>query len=146
MTDVYEKDRTALRSLIEKLFADLSWTSSNAPDWAAFRAAFRDDAVLYPSARPLTQTPIGDFIERMENERTSGNLQSIVEAAIAHDVTVFGNTALVYTSYEACINGGTPGRGANAFLFVRDGGTWKVGAMAWDNASEATPLPEKLNA
>lgn len=146
MTDIYEKDRETLRALVEKLFEDLSWTPDTAPDWAAFKAAFRDDAVLYPSARPVAQTPIGVFIDRMENERTSGNLKSIVERAIAHDVTVFGNTALVCTSYEACINDGAPGRGANAFLFVRDGDAWKVGAMAWDNVSDAAPLPGNLDA
>lgn len=144
MTDVYEQDKTRIRDIITKLFDDLSWDENSAPDWSAFKKAFRNDAVLYPSARPVAQKPMLDFVDGMEGARTSGDLKSIVEAPLAFDITVFGNTALAYTSYKAEINGGAPGRGANAFLFVKDDGQWKIGAMAWDNESEAAPFCSRL--
>lgn len=145
MTDFYAKDKAALRAMIEKMFADLSWEEKGEPDWVAFKDAFRPDAVLYPSARPANQTEITAFVERMEGQRQSGGIRSLVEKPLDFLITVFGNTALIYVPYVMELNGGAPSRGANMFLMVKDDGRWQVGAMAWDNESAAAPFPAPLS-
>lgn len=144
MTDFYAKDKAALRAMIEKMFADLSWDEQGAPEWAAFQAAFRTDAVLYPSARPASQTGVAAFVERMEGQRQSGAIRSLVEKPLDFIITVFGNTALIHVPYGMALNGGALSRGANMFLAVKDDGRWQVGAMAWDNESAAAPFPVAL--
>lgn len=144
MTEWYDHDRRMLRDIIGRLFDHLSWDENRIPDWSSFKAAFRDDAVLYPSARPAAQSSVPTFVERMEDLRRGGTLKSLLEKPLAIDVTVFGNTALVYASYDAVING-APSRGANAFLFVKDNDGWAIGALAWDNEGPEAPFCPRLS-
>jgi hypothetical protein len=71
-------------------------------------------------------------------------LRSLAEKPLGTTVKVFGNVAVVMSAFEASANGGAPGRGVNAYLCVKDGGAWKVVAVAWDSESATATLPPAL--
>ena len=140
MTD----DKKALRALTENALAAISWEEGAAPDFDAFFAAYLPGAVLAPSARPAIITTPGAFRARMEGQRSSGGLKSLVERPLGTSVQVFGNIGLVLSAFEMRANGGAPVRGLNTYLCVKDAGAWKIVGVAWDNESATAKLPADL--
>lgn len=140
----YAKDEARIRQIIEDMFAAVSWSETAAPDFEGFAKAVRKDAVLVPSARPANPTDIETFVGRMSGQYTTGAMKTFEERAHKTVVKVFGNLAVAIGSYEARIDGGPLGRGANGFLFVRNEGDWQIAAMGWDNEGEDKPLPPEL--
>ncbi len=140
MTD----DERALRALAAAGLDAISWREGAAPDWQRFFGPYVDGAVLCPSARPAVTTTPAAFRERMEAQRTSNALRSLDEQPLGTAVQVFGNVAVVLSAFEMRANGGAPARGVNAYLCVKDGGAWKIVAVAWDNESATVKLPPAL--
>jgi hypothetical protein len=140
MTD----DERELRALTAAGLEAISWDDETAPDWAAFFGSYMPGAVLWPSARPAAPVTPDAFRARMDAQRASRALRSLVEMPLGTTVQVFGNVAVVLSAFEARINGGNPGRGVNAYLCVKDEGAWKVVAVAWDNESASAKLPPVL--
>jgi len=140
MTD----DERELRALTAGGLDAISWRQGTAPDWAAFFRPYVSGAVLCPSARPAAAVTPDTFRARMDAQRESGTLRSLEETPLGTTVQLFGNVAVVLSAFEARVNGGGPGRGVNAYLCVKDGGAWKIVAVAWDNESATAPLPPVL--
>ena len=140
MTD----DERALRALAAAGLDAISWREGGAPDWQAFFGPYVEGAVLCPSARPAVTTTPDAFRARMDAQRTSKALRSLEERPLGTSVQVFGTVAVVLSAFEMCANGGGPARGVNAYLCVKDGGTWKIVAVAWDNESATVKLPPDL--
>jgi len=140
MTD----DERELRTLTAAGLEAVSWREGTAPDWAAFFGPYVPGAVLCPSARPAATVTPDAFRARMDAQRESQALRSLEETPLGTTVQVFGNVAVVLSAFEACVNGGAPGRGVNAYLCVKDGGAWKIVAVAWDNESAMVKLPAAL--
>jgi hypothetical protein len=74
MTD----DEAAIRKVIARQFASLSWRPGTSGDWAAFTADFLPGAPLYAAARLKAQTAEA-FVERMKGVAGS-KLRSFAEA------------------------------------------------------------------
>ena len=142
MTD----DERALRALAAAGLDAISWREGGAPDWPAFFGPYVEGAVLCPSARPAVTTTPDAFRARMDAQRTSNALRSLAERPLGTSVQVFGNVAVVLSAFEMRANGGGPARGVNAYLCVKDGGAWKIVAVAWDNESATVTLPASLEA
>jgi hypothetical protein len=140
MTD----DERALRALAAGGLEAISWREGTAPDWNAFFGPYVAGAVLCPSARPAATVTPDAFRARMDAQRESRALRSLEEAPLGTTVQVFGNVAVVLSAFEARVNGGDPGRGVNAYLCVKDGGAWKIVAVAWDNERADATLPATL--
>lgn len=140
MTD----DERQLRALTAGALDAISWREGTAPDWTTFFAPYLDGALLCPSARPASAVTPDAFRARMEAQRASNALRALEERALGTSVQVFGNVAVVLSAYEARVNGGTPGRGVNAYLCVKDAERWKIAAVAWDNESADVVLPPAL--
>lgn len=140
MTD----DERELRALTAAGLEAISWDDETAPDWTTFFGPYVPGAVLCPSARPAATVTPEAFRARMDAQRASQALRSLVETPLGTRVEVFGNVAVVLSAFEARVNGGGPGRGVNAYLCVKDAGAWKVVAVAWDNESATVPLPPAL--
>lgn len=143
MTD-YTQDEDHIRDIIAQMFEAVSWSETKNPDFAAFASAVRKDAVLVPSGRPANPIDIETFVDRMSDQHSSGAMRIFDEKAHKTKVMVFGNLAVAFGSYEARIDNGPLGRGANGFLFVRNDGNWQIAAMGWDSESENKPLPPEL--
>ncbi|TPM32887.1 nuclear transport factor 2 family protein [Mesorhizobium sp. B2-3-4] len=138
-----DADGTAIRAIIARQFASLSWGEGRAPGWEDFAGDFLDGASLYPAARPAKRTSVADFVERMRGlSRTS--LRSLDETMLGADIRVFGNIATATVAAEMTENGAETNRSMEMLLLVRSDGAWKIVAQAWDRASEANPLPDAL--
>lgn len=138
-----ESDEQAIRTIVERQFASLSWGDGVAPGWAAFASDFHDSARLFPSARPVKPTGVGDFVDRMRG-LSETTLTSLQETVLGLELRVFGNIAVASAAGEMVENGGETSRSVEMLLLVKDGGRWRIVAQAWDKASDANPLPDAL--
>lgn len=143
MAEYYE-DEERIRRIIEDMFVAVSWSTTTPPDFKAFAKAVNKSAVVIPAARPASFTNIEAFAARMNEQYVSGAMTTFDERANKTVVNVFGNIAVAIGSFEARIDGGPVGRGANVFLFIRTEADWQIAAMAWDNEGEIKPLPADL--
>jgi hypothetical protein len=136
-------DERRILEIIQGMFDAISWTAEAGPDLDRFAAAVRKDAVVVPSARPASPTSIEAFAARMGSLHASRAMTNFVEEPTGTVIKVFGNIAVAIGGFTALADGATS-RGANAFLFVRDDGDWRIAGMAWDNEGPDKPLPEEL--
>jgi hypothetical protein len=133
-------DVRAIRELIHRQFASMTWKTGGSPDLRLFKDDFLADAVLYPSARPLSAQSIEEFGVRMrELARTS--LQSFHERVMGTKVHVFGGVAIAVVACENTENGSEVNRNVEMMLLVKDGGRWKIAAQAWDREAANRQLP-----
>jgi len=89
MTD----DEAAIRKVIARQFASLSWRPGTSGDWAAFTADFLPGAPLYAAARPVKAQTAEAFVERMKGVAGS-KLRSFAEAVLGVEVQIFGSVAV----------------------------------------------------
>jgi hypothetical protein len=139
-----QADIDAIEGVIRGMFAAIQWDQDRAPDWAAFGASVRPAAAILPSARPAAEVALGAFVERMKGLRDQSVLATFEEIILGVDVQAFGNVAVARAAYATAVNGKPDGRGLNVFLLVKDAGAWTIAGLAWDNESEAAPLPADL--
>jgi hypothetical protein len=71
-------------------------------------------------------------------------LQSLDEAVLGTNVTVFGNIAVAIAVCAMRENGTTENRTVEMLLLVKDQGSWRIAAQAWDRASETNPVPAQF--
>lgn len=136
-------DGAAIRAIIARQFASLSWGDGRTPGWDDFAGDFLDGASLLPAARPAKPSNVSDFVARMRGlSRTS--LLSLEETVLGADIRVFGNIAIAVVAAEMTENGAETSRSMEMLLLVKSDGAWKIAAQAWDKASEANPLPDDL--
>ena len=143
MADDIDTDRDAIRAVIARQFASLSWGDGVAPGWDDFAGDFHADARLYPAARPARPIGVADFVERMRG-LSGTSLRSLQETVLGVDIRVFGNIAIAAVAAEMVENETETNRSMEMLLLVKDGGRWKIVAQAWDKASAANPLPDDL--
>ncbi|MDT9598797.1 nuclear transport factor 2 family protein [Sphingosinicella rhizophila] len=136
-------DEARILEIVDTMFDAISWSEGSPPDFDRFSAAVMAEAVLVPAARPAATTDIASFVKRMSGLHADGAMKTFTEKATKTQIRIFGNIAVAIGGFEA-IADGSPGRGANVFLLVRDAGDWRIAAMAWDNESVDNPLPEDL--
>jgi len=138
-----DTDRDAIRAVIDRQFASLSWDENAAPGWDGFASDFLESASLYPAARPARHISVANFVERMRGlSRTS--LRSLQETVLGADIRIFGNIAIAAVAAETVENGTDTNRSMEMLLLVKSEGQWKIVAQAWDRASDSNPLPDAL--
>lgn len=136
-------DVQAIKELIGGHFRGLRWTPSTRPDWATFSADFLPDASLFPAARPVRRQTLDAFIARM-NAVAQGALRSFEETTLGMQVLVFGNVAVVLSASKMLENEEKQNYDVSGYLLLKDAGKWRIGAHAWDHASDDMPVPEEL--
>jgi hypothetical protein len=137
-------DIALIRELVATQFRSLAWTRDEDPDWVTFAQGFLPDARLFPSARPVRPQTIDQFIARMNGLRTEGKLVSFQETPLGCAVQVFGNVAVAFAACEMLENESTIARDVSAIVLVRDSGTWRIAAQAWDVETESNRVPREL--
>ncbi|WP_421916647.1 hypothetical protein [Mesorhizobium sp.] len=138
-----KRDEDAIRAVIARQFASLSWGEGRAPGWENFAGDFLAGASLFAAARPAKPITVGDFVERMR-KLSQTSLRTFDETVLGVDIHVFGNIAIAAAGAEMTENGGETSRSVEMMLLVKSEGQWKIAAQAWDKASEANPLPDTL--
>ncbi|ASY72589.1 nuclear transport factor 2 family protein [Sinorhizobium fredii] len=110
---------------------------------AAFEKDFLPEAALYASARPLRSQTTGQFIERM-NGLVGKTLHSLEETILGSRIHVFGNVAVAVIACENVENATETNRNVEMMLLVKDDGSWRVAAQAWDRQDAANPVTSEL--
>ena len=137
-------DVSLIREIVRSQFGSLAWKPGEEPNWVAFAEGFLPDARLFPAARPVGTQTIDQFIGRMKGLRAEGKLASFKETPLGCTVRVFGNVAVVLAACEMLENDSTVTRDVSAIVLVRDTGTWRVAAQAWDVETESNRIPVDL--
>jgi len=141
--DIRAGDLRAIRDLIDRQFASMSWSAGKGPDTVTLRNDFLDGAPLYPSARPVSMRSVDEFTERM-GELARTTLTSFYERVIGSKVLIFGNVAVAAVTCENTENGGEVNRNVEMMLLVKSEGHWKIAAQAWDKGTNSVPIPAEL--
>lgn len=143
---MHSEDVAAIKELVGAQFRSLAWTRDEDADWAAFAQGFFPGAALFPAARPVKPQTVDQFVERMRRLRSEGKLVSFEETPLGCTVSVFGNVAIAFAACEMLENGSTLTRDVSAIVLVRDSGTWRIVAQAWDVETESRKIPADLAA
>ena len=136
-------DKSAIRALIGNHFEGMNWSPDTQADWSCFAADFLPGAMLYPAARPVEPKSLNQFIERMKGV-AENVLHTFEEHTRGMDILLFGNVAVVLAASEMLENGTNVNHDVSGYLLVKNEGTWRIAAHAWDKASEERPVPEHL--
>ena len=137
-------DHIANGDIVSRQFASMTWEeSSSGPDLAAFRNDFHPSAVLYPSTRPLAEQSVDRFCARM-TALSRSTLRSFEERVIGTTIQVFGNVAVAAVACENTENGREVNRNVEMMLLVKEDGSWRIAAQAWDRETKDTPIPAWL--
>ena len=134
----------AIKALIRAQFQGLAWTRDQDADWVAFAHGFFPGATLFPAARPAKPQSVDQFVDRMKRLRSEGKLVSFEETPLGCTVSVFGNVAIAFAACEMLENGSTLTRDVSAIVLVRDSGTWRIVAQAWDVETASRTIPADL--
>ena len=135
-------DIRAIKALVARQFASLTWTDGDGGDWVAFAADFASDASLYPAARPARRQTVAEFIARMQG-LAGTTLRSFHESVLGVEVRVFGNVAVAFAAGAMTENGAQPNRAVEMLLLVKDNGAWRIVAQAWDGERPAQRIPDE---
>jgi hypothetical protein len=145
----------AIEFLLEKLYAVISFEESEEPDWAGLGEVFSK------YARITRITPEGtdhldpqSFLAMTRNLLEVGAYTSFYELEVARTVQQFGDIAQIWSTYETRRNRAAReplGRGINSIQLIREGGSWRVLGLLWDEqltetGLEAVPLSTKGHA
>jgi hypothetical protein len=139
MTD----DEAAIRKVVAQQFGSLNWRPGRSGDWAAFTAGFLPGAPLYPAARPVNAQTAEAFAERMKGLAAS-KLHAFAEAVLGVEIRIFGNVAVAVAGCEITENDAGVIRGVEMMLLVKDAGTRRIAAQAWDTEADGKRLPADL--
>jgi hypothetical protein len=135
-----DSDTAAIRAVIATQFASLAWSPGKPADWDAFRATFFPDTTLIPAARPARRQSVAQFIARLQQLETDGKLTHFRESLLSATIHIYGNVAVALGACEMLENEKSVTRDVSAFLFVKDGGVWRIAAQAWDLETEERPV------
>jgi hypothetical protein len=139
-----QNDVSEIKDIVSSQFRNLAWTRDEDPNWEAFANGFISEARLFPAARPVRSQTINQFIDRMKTLRVENKLVSFQETPLGCAVRVFGNVAVAFAACEMLENNSTVTRDVSAIVLVRDAGTWRIVAQAWDVETESNRIPSDL--
>ena len=142
--DSEDPDISAIKQVMQKQFASLSWTHDKDAHWSAFAATFLPEAQLFPSTRPVGMQTLNQFIERMKSLRVAGTLSTFEKTPLGCEVRVYGNVAVAFAACEMLENGATVTRDVSATILVREEDNWRIAAQAWDNETDIRKIPDVL--
>lgn len=142
-TENHQDDVQAIKAIIARQFACLTWRRGTPADWNAFAVDFLPGATLYPAGRPPTCQTVQGFVERMKN-LSETKLHSFKELELGSEVHVYGNVAVAVAVCEMTENDAEVNRGVEMLLLVKDEGVWRIVSQAWDRAGPSNPIPVHL--
>ena len=144
-------DATSPEALLDALYATLSRPPGGLFDWSRQRTLYLPSARLIPS---LIQTggvaevfTVGEFIEWADGyARADGpDDMGFEERQAAVIIERFGDIAHAFSTYEMGYYGlpEVLGRGINSIQMLRRNSRWWITQVAWDDASDTQPIPER---
>jgi hypothetical protein len=138
------EDHKAIEAIIARQFGSLTWTPNRPGDWDTFIADFLPGGSLYPVARPAKRQTPQEFVTRMKGLAES-KLQWFKEDVLGHQIQVFGNVAVAVAGCQITENEKDVNRGVEMMLLIKQDGTWRIVAQAWDTEGDSKRLPADLS-
>jgi hypothetical protein len=77
-------------------------------------------------------------------ELAKSKLRSFKEDVLGHQIRVFGNVAVAVAGCQITENGKEINRGVEMMLLIKEEGTWRIVAQAWDIESDLKKMPIDL--
>tara|TARA_B100000029_G_scaffold68877_1_gene61281 strand:+ start:5901 stop:6161 length:261 start_codon:yes stop_codon:yes gene_type:complete len=71
-------------------------------------------------------------------------LKSFEQSMLSAEVHVFGSVAIAFGVRRNLENGTDEIRGIEAYLLVKDDGSWKIASQTWDTENDSQIIPEYL--
>jgi len=136
-------DEAAIREVIGRQAARLSWSRGSEADWEGFTNSFFPGAPMIASRRPAQPQTVASFVERMKSLAASA-LQDFQERALGGEIRVFGNVAVALVAGETLENRTEANRDVSGYLLIKDGGQWMIVAQAWDKEKADLPIPKEM--
>jgi hypothetical protein len=138
-----QDDVEAIRAIVARQFASLSWSRTAGADWDGFAGDFLPGAPLYPAARPVAAKSVPAFVERMRGLAET-SLPALAERMLGCEIRVFGKVAVAVAACEMTENEAETSRTVEMLLLVKEAEGWKIAAQAWDKEGPGTPIPAAL--
>lgn len=144
-------DVASPEAVIQAMYETVNRRPGEPFDWARLRTLFRPGATMIP-ARSQTDgefrvLSVEDFIAWVDEHTVIGGTadQGFQEEEIAQRVERYGDIAQVFSTYQKRFWSASQilGRGINAVQLVRTQGRWWIVSLAWDEETDAGPLPER---
>ncbi|MBH64175.1 MAG: hypothetical protein CL569_17350 [Alphaproteobacteria bacterium] len=136
-------DVREIREILARQLANITWTAGKDSDWAAFSEDFLPDVSLYAATRTAKSQPVETFVERMKSLPETG-LKSFEQSMLSAEVHVFGSVDIAFGVCRNLENGTDEIRGIEAYLLVKDDGSWKIASQTWDTENDFQIIPEYL--
>ncbi len=140
MIQNHQHDAEAVRQVVARQFARLSWNEDRSADWDGFSADFLPGATLFPAARPVAGRTVPEFVARMKH-LSGTTLSSLEEEVRGLHVMVFGNVAVATVACAMTENASRIEETVEMMLLVKSEGRWRIAAQAWDKVSADNPIP-----
>ena len=74
----------------------------------------------------------------------TNKLRSFSEAALGHEIRIFGNVAVAVAVCQMTENEMQVTRGIEMMLLVKTDGRWRIVSQAWDTEAESKSIPLDL--
>jgi len=141
-------ETNAIDLLTYELYHTLSFRNSKPPKLAEVRKFFYEGGILINNTfdEPIAFTT-ASYLKALESQIAIGNLKQFLQREISSKTDVFGKIAQRTSVYEYSFAEIPPRkmpRGINYMQFVKDGDTWRVSSMAWNDENENHRIPAEL--
>ena len=140
-------DQLEIDALVREFFSVFSPGANGTVNLSPLRRMFVARAVIVKSVAARAEVmSLEEFIAPRERLLNDGTLTDFREREQTAKTEVFGNIAQRFATY--CKSGRLHGvafttRGMKTMQFVRDGGAWKISALAWDDEREGLSVPDE---
>jgi hypothetical protein len=138
---------SSLNSIIHALYKAVDFKKGETPDWKSFTPLFIKNAnlVSVKDDKYLQMSP-DDFVQRFQEQVTSGLLQNFTEKEIHRITEQFGNIVHVFSTYQSdYIMNDKPHhvRGINSIQLIIQKGHYKVLSIMWYEEDASHKIPDK---
>ncbi len=122
-----DEDRAAILSVVQSLFDALAER-----DGGTLRALLHPDVVMRSvevagdGERSIATSTLDDLVARVE-----GSDEVLTERMFDPEVRISGDLAMVWTPYDFYVGDALSHCGADVFVLVREGDTWRVTGLSW---------------
>ncbi len=144
-TDVFSQPET----LVSEIYAAVSSTPGNTPDWNRVRSFFDEDAliVLRTSKEHSNKLDLEGFIQDFKDfyGRIDPETTTFTEKIVSLKLLEYGNIAQVYVVFEVTVapSQRPPQRGLDSWHLMKTDGRWKVISVVNDSEVAVGPIPDE---
>jgi hypothetical protein len=147
-------DRAKYDSVIEALYDAVSFERGGRPDWVTLKSLFLEGAVLAQprwGTRDLELLSVDEFVGRFAADLKTFEARGtgFSERVAGSQCSTFGRVADCRVVFEARFDPASPdpvGRGVDFIQLVRNGGRWRIAAVATEYERADLPLTPEVAA